>query len=173
MSGVTARGLDQIRSDYPQTYEALQDIVNAVNQIGVVTGCGPVGPATTPANNGQMSVVAADGIFDIALMDPNPQRGEFYFAEHSINGTFNDAIVHPMGASRNLRVSLGNLATTWRYYKQLPGSNPSPHIYFGGSTPKVVVGGGVNGPPQQSTQGSGTSKIPGHGFGPIGPNTGV
>lgn len=168
LSRINAKGLDQLRNDYPLAYESLKSVLDAVNQIGTVTGVGTSSPATTPANHGMLSVTGANGIFDVAIHDPTPQRGESYFVEHSMNGQFTDAVVHHLGPARNMRVSLGNLKTYWRMYKQLPGSNVSDHVYFGGNKPIPVVGGGQLGPTPQASQGSGTSKIPGHGFGPIG-----
>lgn len=169
---LSARGLDTLREDYPQGYDALLAIVKSANQIASTAGVGAVGTAQTPDNNGSIDVVAADGIFDIAMTDPNPQRGEYYFLEYDLTGSFSDAIVISLGPSRNWRGMLGNQTYFFRWYKQLLGSNVSGYAFFGGTTPAGVAGGGaLAGPAPHDTEGSGTSSQPGQGWGPIGTNS--
>lgn len=172
MSNLIARGLDTVREKNSQLYNALKDIVNGVNQVGVVAGIGAHSPLSLPTNNGSLSVIAANGIFDAMIIDPSAVRGEFYFLEWGQLPSFTDAVVIPLGQSRNWRGQLGNLTTYWRFYKQFIGSSASVHITFGNPA-TAVVGGGSAGPTPQATQGSGTARVPGHGFGPIGPGTAV
>jgi hypothetical protein len=168
---LSARGLDVLREDYPQAYESLLSIVKGANQIAATTGVGAVGPSSTPNNSGSLDVIAADGIFDAAIMDPNPQRGEYYFLEYDLTGSFSDAIVVSLGPSRNWRGMLGNQTYFFRWYKQLLGSNVSGYAFFGGMTPAGVAGGGaLAGPAPHDTEGSGTSSQPGQGWGAIGAN---
>lgn len=166
---LTARGIDTLREQFPQAYTSLLDLVDGVNQVAAVSGVGAVSPAATPQNNGTLDVIAADGIFDVAITDPNPNRGEYYFLEWDTDPSFGDAIVISLGPSRNWRGMLGNIVTFWRWYKQLLGSNVSGYAIFGGNTPTEVDGGGsLAGPAPHDTQGSGTSAQPGNGWGQIG-----
>lgn len=169
---LSARGLDTLREDYPQAYESLLSIVKSANSIAATTGVGALSPAPAPNNSGSIDVTAADGIFDVAITDPNPQRGEYYFLEYDLTGSFSDAIVVALGPSRNWRSMLGSGTYFFRWYKQLLGSTVSGYAYFGGTSPVGVVGGGaLAGPAAHDTEGSGTSSQPGQGWGPIGANT--
>ena len=74
--------LAQIKSESPYVYEALTQIVNGVNAVGLATGVDPSGTIDPPATIGSLSVLAADGIFDLAITDNSAvRRGIFYFAE--------------------------------------------------------------------------------------------
>jgi hypothetical protein len=61
--------LAQIKGESPYTHEVLTQIVNAVNSLGRATGVDPSGTIHPPAPIGRLSVIAADGIFDIAITD--------------------------------------------------------------------------------------------------------
>lgn len=134
-----------------------------------VTGVGAVSPAAAPMASGSLDVVAADGVFDVAITDSTPNRGEYYFLEWDLTGSFDDAIPVMLGPCRNYRAFIGSQTVYWRWYKQLLGSNVSGYINFGGNTPQGVAGGGsLAGPAPHDTEGSGTSTQPGQGWGPIG-----
>ncbi len=167
---LTARGLDVLREAYPQAYSALKDIVAGENNIGRIAGIGVLSPAQAPQNTGTMDVLGADGIFDVAIIDPNPQRGEHYFVEWDVLPGFTSAYTIYLGPSRSWRGFLGDATRYWRWYKQLFGSNVSSYAYFGtAALPTPVAGGGAfSGPALHSTVGSGTSRIAGKGWGDIG-----
>jgi hypothetical protein len=150
--------LAQIKSDSPYVYEALTQIVNAVNSLGRATGVDPSGTIDPPVPIGSLSVTAADGIFDLAITDNSAvHRGIFYFAESDVTPAFSQPRVHFLGSSRNLRVALGNQTLYWRAYSQYLGSDPSGAITFG-SPPTAVTGGGTaTGPQLQPSSGSGTA----------------
>jgi hypothetical protein len=160
--------LAQIKGRDPYLYEALNQVVGAVNSLGRATGVDPSGSITAPAQIGSVSVVAADGIFDVAITDNSAvNRGIFYFAESDTSANFTAPRVHFLGSSRNLRISLGNQTLYWRAYSQYIGSQPSPPVAFG-SPPTAVVGGGTaSGPALQPSSGSGTAtgQQGGSGFG--------
>jgi hypothetical protein len=59
--------LAQIKSESPYVYEALTQIVNAVNSLGRASGVDPSGTIDPPVPIGSLSVTAADGIFDLAI----------------------------------------------------------------------------------------------------------
>jgi hypothetical protein len=164
---LTIPQLARIKSESPYTYEAITSVVTAVNSISRATGVDPSGSIAAPDPIGSISVVAADGIFDVAITDNSAvNRGIYYFAESDATPSFATPHVYFLGSSRNLRVSLGNQTLYWRGYSQYLGSQPSAPVAFGApATP--VVGGGAAGPPPQASAGSGTAPgaAGGSGFG--------
>jgi hypothetical protein len=144
--------------------------VNAVNSLGRATGVDPSGTIAAPAPIGSLSVIAADGIFDLAITDNSAvNRGIFYFAESDTSPAFSKPRVHFMGSSRNLRLALGNRTLYWRAYSQYLGSDPSGPVTFG-TPPSAVAGGGTAAGPQlQASTGSGTASgsAGGSGFGRV------
>jgi hypothetical protein len=162
--------LAQIKSDSPYVYEALTQIVNAVNSVGRATGVDPSGIIAPPAPIGSVSVMAADGIFDLAITDNSSvHRGVFYFAESDTTPAFARPYVHFLGSSRNLRVALGNQTLYWRAYSQYLGSDPSEPVTFGNPATAVTGGGTATGPVLQTSSGSGTASGSegGSGFGQV------
>jgi hypothetical protein len=162
--------LAQIKSDSPYVYEALTQIVNAVNSLGRATGVDPSGTIGPPAPIGSVNVTAADGIFDLAITDNSAvNRGIFYFAEFDVTPAFSRPIVHFLGSSRNLRVMLGNQTLYWRAYSQYLGSDPSAPVNFGTPATAVSGGGTATGPQLQASSGSGTAPgtAGGSGFGEL------
>lgn len=164
---LTIAQLAQVKARDPYVYESLQQIVSAINLLGRATGVDPSGSIAQPARIGGISVVAASGIFDIAITDNSAvHRGIYYFAESDTSPNFTGPRVWFMGSSRNLRIALGNLTLYWRGYSQYIGSMPSAPVTFG-SPPTTVVGGGSAGPTLQPSSGSGTAtgQQGGSGFG--------
>jgi hypothetical protein len=164
---LTVPQLASIKNESPRTYEAIKQVVSAVNSIGRATGVDPSGSIAAPDPIGGISVVAADGIFDLAITDNSAvHRGIYYFAESDTSPDFTAPHVYFLGSSRNLRVSLGNQTLYWRAYSQYLGSQPSAPVAFG-APPTAVVGGGAAGPPLQTSSGSGTAggQAGGSGFG--------
>jgi hypothetical protein len=160
--------LAQIKGESPYVYEALTQIVNAVNSLGRAAGVDPAGTIDPPAPIGSLSVTAAGGIFDIAITDNSAvHRGIFYFAESDTTPAFAAPYVHFLGSARNLRVALGNQTLYWRAYSQYLGSEPSEAVTFGSPATAVPGGGASAGPPLQSSRGSGTAsgEAGGSGFG--------
>ncbi len=66
--------LAQIKSESTYIYEALTQIVSGVNAVGLATGVDPSGTIDPPETIGSLSVVAADGIFDLAITDNSAVR---------------------------------------------------------------------------------------------------
>ena len=160
----------QIKSESPYTYEALTQIVNGVNSVGRATGVDPSGPIAPPVPIGSLSVIAADGIFDVAITDNSTvNRGIFYFAESDTTPAFSQPYVHFLGSSRNLRLSLGNQTLYWRAYSQYLGSETSAPVTFGTPATAVAGGGTAAGPSLQPSSGSGTASGSegGSGFGQV------
>ena len=164
---LTLSQLAQIKKESPYTYEALTQVVTAVNSIGRATGVDPTGEISAPSPIGGISVVAADGIFDVAITDNSAvNRGIYYFAESDATPGFTSPHVYFLGSSRNLRISLGNQTLYWRAYSQYTGSTPSTPVTFG-SPATAVTGGGAAGTAPQPSSGSGTATAQqgGSGFG--------
>jgi hypothetical protein len=164
---LTLPQLVSIKNESPYTYEAIKHLVSAVNSIGRATGVDPSGSIAAPDPIGRITVVAADGIFDLAITDNSAvHRGIYYFAESDSSPDFTAPHVYFLGSSRNLRVSLGNQTLYWRAYSQYLGSQPSAPVAYG-APPTAVVGGGAAGPPLQTSSGSGTAggQAGGSGFG--------
>ncbi len=162
--------LAQIKAESPYVYEALTQLVNAVNAVGRATGVDPSGPINPPATIGSLSVTAAGGIFDLSITDNSAvHRGIFYFAESDTTPAFLRPYVHFLGSSRNYRIALGNQTLYWRAYSQYLGSDPSAPVTFG-TPPTAVTGGGTStGPALQLSNGSGTAPgtAGGSGFGEL------
>lgn len=158
-----------IQKSHPKIYEALTKIVNSMNQAHQVAGVNPAGTANAPTNNGALAVQSDSGIYDAVINDPSANRGEHYFLQWDTDPSFQTARTIYLGPTRSWRGSLGGVgATYWRHQKQLLGSNISESVNFGGSKPQAVPGNGLGGPTPGAPQGSGSSKQPGHGWGPIG-----
>lgn len=149
--------LKHVESADPKLYSALKAVVEAVNNLGRGTGVDPAGAISPPSAPAAISVHGGDGIFDIAITDNSPLvRGISYFVESDTTPAFAQPHVYALGPSRNARLALGNLTLYWRAYSQYPGSDPSAMTAFG-NPPLAVVGGGVAGPAQQPSSGSGTA----------------
>src|SRR5215472_12194152 len=101
--------LAQIKAESPYVYEALTQLVNAVNAVGRATGVDPSGPINPPAKIGSVNVTATGGIFDLSITDNSAvHRGIFYFAESDTTPSIARPYVHFLGSSRNYRIALGN-----------------------------------------------------------------
>jgi hypothetical protein len=61
--------LAQVKARDPYVYESLQQIVSAINALGRATGVDPSGSIAQPDPIGGISVLAANGIFDVAVTD--------------------------------------------------------------------------------------------------------
>lgn len=160
------RGIDQ------RLYEALVQLEEGINTLGVSVGASPRGnfPAPPPVN--QVSVTASNGLANVQITDfspiknPGNARVISYFVEAATDPAFTN-IVHSehMGPFRNKNIYLGNQTLYFRAYSQFHGSPPSRPVVFGGITPTAVTTGGSAPPTQQTYQGSGTSRSGGSGYG--------
>ena len=163
--------LKKLQSEEPYLYEALQQIVGAVNALSRRAGVDPTAQLAAPGALSSLSVSAANGIFDVALVDnSSPRLGINYFLETDTQPSFATARVWNLGASRNITLSLGNLTLYFRAYSQYLNSPTSAKITYG-NPPAAVTGGGPAPPAQQPPQGSGSGggggfgDGGGHGFG--------
>lgn len=155
MGNATYRNRNYIIQKDPRVAEALDDVVKALNSAASQVVASPQGVTSPPADISQLTVTAADGIFDAAIKDGSSvNRGINYFLEYSPDIGFTTPTVIDLGASRNWRRFMGNLTLYWRAYSSYPTSASSSPVYFG--TPTAVVGGGAAGPTPNPSSGSGT-----------------
>jgi hypothetical protein len=168
---LTVMELAELKSRDPYVHSVIKKIVDHINATEKITGVAKTGTLPAPSTPGQISVTALNGWFDIAVQDNSVvQPGISYFAEWDTSPGFTNA--HPifMGPVRNHHEYLGNLTLYWRAYAMYLGSGSrSGYVVFGGvNNPIGVAGGGATTPPPvQKTQGSGTSQVPGYGFGKV------
>jgi hypothetical protein len=128
----------------------LQKMQDAVNQLGVTTGAAAVGKTAAPSPVNGVDVKADGGSVHVTINDNNPiQKGINYFLEHSTSPTFVGAHVVHLNASRGTILTLPGMTDEGadqthfiRAYSQYPGSDPSPPVNFGGTTPTGVLPGG-------------------------------
>jgi len=158
--------------------QALDDIVRQVQSVAQQVVASPVGATAAPSPISQLTVTAADGIFDVQIQDNSPvSRGINYFVEYSTTTNFAQPHVVDLGAARTYRATWGNQTLYFRAYSQYPTSPPSTVVYFGSvASPIPVAGGGAAvGPAPQPSTGSGTApnngQTGGAGFGYV-PNRG-
>jgi hypothetical protein len=160
--------LNAIRQDYPETYEDLNKIVRAINDLILQQGGAAVSVAT-----GLLLVTAANGIIDIQINDSTPLKGEEYFIEYDTSPSFANARAATHGVNRNYRdATLANLTTYWRYYKSSALGARSNYVYFGTQeNPTAVVPGlfsiVAGGPTPSDSTGTGTAQTGGDGYGKI------
>lgn len=167
---LTIQQLEAIRSKDHFLYEALIQIQKAINSIAQQTGADPHGVFPTTPNITAINVTAANGIANVQIVDntyvSNPAlqgRAISYFVEFASDPGFVNVFHHEVWHGvRNQNVAVGNQLFYVRAYSQLQGSKPSSPI---AAMQNPLTGGGSAPPTQQSYQGSGTSKISGHGFG--------
>lgn len=156
------RNRSYIMNKDPKYVEALDDIINHVQNVMTQTNASPTGTVNAPPTPGGLTVSAANGIFEAAIQDNQSPvtRGVQYFLEHSDTPAFTAPKTISLGPSRNWSGALGNRTLYWRAHSAYPTSPRSGHVYHGGSSaqPLPVRGGGVVvGPTPLPSYGSGTS----------------
>lgn len=155
------RNRNLIAEKYPELVQALDDVIGHIQTTMNQTNASPNGQASAPPAPSSLTVTAAHGIFDAAIIDHNPvSRGINYFLEYSTNPSFAAPITIDLGQSRNHRVNLGNQTLYWRAHSSYPTGPRSTPVYHGTvlGGPSPVIGGGVlSGPAIQDSQGSGTT----------------
>lgn len=150
----------------------------AVNTVAKAAGVAPVGNVSTPSSPQGVNVAVAGEMMHVAITDNAPlQRGVRYFTEVANNPSFSQPIVIDHGASRTSHPfplptmdSSGNTHNWYvRSYSQLPGSQPSKPVAYGGDTPTPVSMAGSTQltllPSTGSGTGSGNGQQAGSGLG--------
>jgi hypothetical protein len=173
---IRVRNLDWIRNlkiaGHPEAgaklFEALSDIVKAASNIESQTNSDGAGNPLPPPPIQGLQVSAQNGHFQIAIHDGGAiYRGIRYYVEHADNPQFRNAQRLCLQDARNHNLFLGNVTRYFRAYSAYSSTSPSNPVYFGGSVPQPVIGGGkVAGPnflPDQGTGTGGTGGVTGPG----------
>src|SRR5690242_20249252 len=86
---LTVAQLAPLKDRDPYLYETLTRIVSAVNATSQRAGVDPSAPAPAPSPIASINVQAANGWFDLSIVDPSDARpGLFYFAESDVTPAF-------------------------------------------------------------------------------------
>lgn len=128
----------------------LQRIQDAINQLGTNLGAPAYGKMEAPPPINGVQVKAQDGSVHVTIDDQNAiQKGINYFVEHSTREDFVGAHPVHLNASRGAILTLPGMTDNGsdqphfiRAYSQYRGSDPSPHVNFGGTKPTPVLPGG-------------------------------
>ena len=138
----------------------------AVNTVAQAAGVAPVGQVSAPSSPQGVDVAVAGEMMHVSIADNAPlQRGIRYFTEVANNPSFTQPIVIDHGASRTSHPfplptmdSNGNTQSWYvRSYSQLPGSQPSVPVVFGGTSPTAVQMAGSTKLTLLPSTGSGTA----------------
>jgi hypothetical protein len=142
----------QTREISPYLYESLNKIVGAVNSLAARVGVdaapaaqAPAGMSlAAPAAPAALAVSGSAGVFSVTLgASTGATSAALYFLEVSGDAGFSagDTTVYPLGASRQVNLSLGNVTRYFRARAKYPESDYSPYVIFGGATAAAVAGG--------------------------------
>jgi hypothetical protein len=142
----------------PRLFETLKTSETAHNQLEAQTNGNLGGQAQPPPQISRLRVSAADGIFHFSIEhNADFYRGVNYHLEYATDPNFTNPFPIDAGGAREHRASLGNLTLYARASASYGISAPGPWVYYGGSQPIPVTGGGANGPAlPKVSQGSGT-----------------
>ena|SRR5579862_6411723 len=165
--------LDKLTQDNPLLGEALQSLMNGIEQTGTKLSVNPQGNTNPPAAPTGISVTAnASGIHRVSISDNSPRtRNVHYFVEHSTDRHFSASSVQVehLGPvrQRSLAQSMGTTPVYYRAYAQYLDGPRSDYVYFGSSTNPTGVQDGATtvGPAFHASTGSGTASGGGEGFG--------
>lgn len=145
---------------------ALQRIQDGFNNLGQQTGAEPIGFSQTPPTIEGINVKTAGETVHVMLTHNAPiNKGIRYFVEYTQNDpSFGQPFVEDLGTSRHRVLSLptnldGGSAVHYyfRGYPQMPGSQPSKPVNYGGITPTAVTLGGSTNLTLIPSTGSGTA----------------
>ena len=158
--------LQHIHRTDPKLYETLKQLVDSHNLLNNLHGIDTSGAVTAPQIVGMLTVTAANGIFRATIIDKsNVSKGVAYFLEHDTTASFLAPVTVHLGPSRDWLEFLGSGTFFFRAWSQYPLSPPSKLITFGTPPTGVAGGGALAAPAPLAEQGSGTSSLPGNGFG--------
>jgi len=183
------QGLQSIRE--PATRNMLQQIEDAINNLGSHLAADPVGLAATPPPLQGVNVKTAGELVHVTLTHNVPiNKNINYFVEHDTDPSFPAPHVVHLGTSRGTVLNLptktdGGVAVSYyfRAYAQSPGSHAARPVNYGGANPTAVTLGGTTQLTLQPSTGSGTAagngQQGGYGFGrvlqrpPVGPKRNI
>src|ERR1043166_9474365 len=126
---LTISELAELQTRDPYVHSVIKKIVDHINVTEKITGVAKTGTLPAPPVIGTLTVSAANGFFDVAILDNGDvQPGINYFAEWDTSKDFTNAHTVYMGPSRNVHVFLGNLTLYWRAYSMYLGSKSRSEI---------------------------------------------
>jgi hypothetical protein len=120
---------------------ALQRVEDGINNLGLFSGIDASGVSPTPPPI-QGLTVASDGagLAHVVINHSAPTQKNFrYFVEWGTDPSFNGAYQEDLGAARHRVLSLPQGTYFFRAFHQLPNSQPSKPVNFGGNSPTGVV----------------------------------
>lgn len=145
--------------------QALVRIQDGINNLGQQTGAEPIGFAQAPPTIQAVNVKASGEIAHVTLTHNSPiSKNIRYFVEFTQNDpTFAQPFVEDLGTSRHRTLHLptnldGGSPVNYyfRGYAQMPGSQPTKPVNFGGITPSAVTLSGSTNLTLLASPGSGT-----------------
>jgi len=146
---------DYLRQKDAKLYELVRSVFDSIPQLEL--------PAPPPVT--AFTVTSNNGRYEATLADSGPvKKGVSYFIEFDTDPNFPTPHVRNLGTGRGWSEVLGAGTFYFRAYSQYQppfNSPPSPYIFFGGSTPSPVVGGGATAPITLPSTGSGTTAVNG------------
>lgn len=168
---LTIPQLGRIKTKDVHVHDALKSTMDYINSLAQALGLDANKTFPIPPPISELKVTQNQGMFRISVVENAvEEKGRLlnYFCEYDTDPGFTNPIVIPMGASRDTQVMLGAQTLYFRGYSQYFGSAPSDKVYFGGGSPRAVVGNGPAPPARLPSQGSGGGAAGGGGFGDTG-----
>ncbi len=179
--GVRIPNLDEIKARDPLLGEALETLADLHDNLGQKLSVNPQGKTLTPPAHVNLHVTAQNGVLHTTVDNGNNPRTRnlHNFVEWDTNPNFTNAQVEALhvGTQRRIPTFLGAKVYLRSYTMYPDGEQQSPYQYaeIHDNAPTFVTsatGTGVTtttskviGPAPPPTRGSGTSPVPGQGFG--------
>ena len=183
--GVRIPNLDEIKSRDPLLGEALETLADLHDNLGQKLSVNPQGKTLTPPPHAALSVVAQNGVIHATVDNGNnPRTRQLHnFVEWDTNPNFQNAQVESLhvGTQRRIPTMLGTTIHLRSYTMYGDGEQQSPYKYASihdglptqtylqatGTAPTgtTIVNSTLPGPDLPKSTGSGTSSVPGRGFG--------
>lgn len=160
------RVLSKWLSEDAQKGTLIQRIINGVNTLADNVASSAVGRLPPPSPVNGVTVKVAGELAHVQIAHSGPvQQGVRYFTEIATNSSFSQPLVIDHGTSRTshpialpTKDDSGNTQKYYfRSYNQLPGSDPTTPVAYGGASPIAVQMSGSTQMTLLSSTGSGTA----------------
>lgn len=184
--GVRIPNLDDIKARDPLLGEALETLADLHDNMGQKLSVNPQGKTLTPPPHVALNVVAANGVLHATVDNgANPRTRQLHnFIDYDTNSNFSNAQTESLhvGTQRRIPTMLGTTIFLRSYTMYPDGEQQSAYkyaqvhdglatqTYLQSTTPTPPAGTqtvstALPGPALPATTGSGTSPVPGRGFG--------
>jgi hypothetical protein len=158
--------LDQIEATWPGLGIYLRNnVLPSINNVAQQAGVSPVGKLAKPDPPQGINIAQAGEFLHVSIVDNNETaKAMRYFVGIDTTPAFSGQMVHDYGASRTktphfLPTNNGS-STKYKYYvqawRQMPGSDPSDPVVYGGKVPTAVQMSGSTNLTLLPSTGSGT-----------------